>query len=728
MKGVNHTGEQFLQSITAIIDANLHNEHFGVAELATQLGMSRISLHRKVKSVISKSVSVFIRETRLKRALELLHENDLTVSEIAYKVGFGSVTYFTKCFHDYYGYPPGEAKKHPTKTISNEIPLAEKKPASGKKWVQVAVAAVFIVVVAVILTEVFFLGLFAKEKTKAENTIAILPFINDSGEEFAPFTTWMAIEIGNKLGKIENMLVVPQSTTEAYRNTKKSNRDIARELMVEHILRGRTFKTGDKILLNIELLGAKNSNVVFTEIYERDLDETEESDLNRIFEICGNVVFQISDILQTRLTHGEKEEVTKINTQNMAALRTYQQANHHLELSGLNDHTNIPVAIEEFMKAKKLLEEAIAIDSTFADAYAMLGHIYIYKLPFYASIYLADKYLDTCKIYLDKAMQLDKNNLNTMGLLRHYYIQKGMTKEADQLLPAENKRVKNYIYYMGKFYESLDLNDRYLVAEAYLNYIKTKPTDITVQNYMSDKAFFNYLETGFPIRARELNDESLKSMRETVPYLMRKAWWENDYGSKDSALAIFYEVSKKDTSLTNHLHYGIHPKIDHLYYGIQMYNDKNEHAKALDTLKKLEAKVELLIGSIIPNYHVCGYTYLKNGMKEKADYHFKGSIKSAENEIKLNSANARNYVSHFRLARIYSILDDKQKSLHYLEMIKESPSVPFYLINELKTNPMFDNIRQDPELQKITRELEKKYLKNHEQIKKLLISNGLEPV
>lgn len=119
MKGVNHTEEQFLQNITGIIDANLHNENFGVAELATELGMSRITLHRKVKSVIRKSVSVFIRETRLKRAHELLLEKDFTVSEIAYKVGFGSVTYFTKCFHDYYGYPPGEAKKHLT-----EIPSA----------------------------------------------------------------------------------------------------------------------------------------------------------------------------------------------------------------------------------------------------------------------------------------------------------------------------------------------------------------------------------------------------------------------------------------------------------------------------------------------------------------------------------------------------------------------------------------------------------------------------
>jgi len=144
-------------------------------------------------------------------------------------------------------------------------------------------------------------------------------------------------------------------------------------------------------------------------------------------------------------------------------------------------------------------------------------------------------------------------------------------------------------------------------------------------------------------------------------------------------------------------------------------------------LRKLEEKILLVADSIPPNYYVYGYTYLKNGMKEKADYHFKGSIKRAEDEIKLNSANARTYDSHFNLALIYAILNDKQKSLQYLGMIKKSRSVPLNFINDLKTNPMFDNVRKEPEFQKITRELEKKYLEEHEKIKKLLISKGLEP-
>ena len=88
--------QQFIDKLIQVVDDNLHDENFGVSELAKLLGMSRATLHRKVKSVSKKSVSEYIREARLKRAYELLKNKSGTVAEIAFSVGFSSAAYFTK--------------------------------------------------------------------------------------------------------------------------------------------------------------------------------------------------------------------------------------------------------------------------------------------------------------------------------------------------------------------------------------------------------------------------------------------------------------------------------------------------------------------------------------------------------------------------------------------------------------------------------------------------------
>ena len=103
--------QQYIDKLTEIIEEHLSDASFGVAELAREIGISRSSFHRRLKAIARQSISQFIRETRLKRAMELLQLQEGSVAEVAYGVGFGSTTYFSKCFHDYYGYPPGEVNK-----------------------------------------------------------------------------------------------------------------------------------------------------------------------------------------------------------------------------------------------------------------------------------------------------------------------------------------------------------------------------------------------------------------------------------------------------------------------------------------------------------------------------------------------------------------------------------------------------------------------------------------
>ncbi len=112
--------EAFLQSLTKIVYENLNNDQFGAEELARQIGISRSQIHRKLQRILGKSVTQFVREIRLEEAKKLLIREIGTASEISFRVGFSSPAYFTKCFHEYFGYPPSEIKKHPSKAVTNQ--------------------------------------------------------------------------------------------------------------------------------------------------------------------------------------------------------------------------------------------------------------------------------------------------------------------------------------------------------------------------------------------------------------------------------------------------------------------------------------------------------------------------------------------------------------------------------------------------------------------------------
>ena len=77
--------QKFIRKLTEITLANLGDENFGVKELAQESGMSQYTLYRRLYSITGKTITRFIRETRLQKALEMLHNEEVTASEVAYK-------------------------------------------------------------------------------------------------------------------------------------------------------------------------------------------------------------------------------------------------------------------------------------------------------------------------------------------------------------------------------------------------------------------------------------------------------------------------------------------------------------------------------------------------------------------------------------------------------------------------------------------------------------------
>ena len=100
--------DTFLPRTVEIIKSNLGDPAFGVEELSREIGMSRVHLNRKLKETISLSPGTFIKSIRLKQAAYLLVNNKVNISEVAYKVGFSTHSYFSSTFKDYFGLPPKE--------------------------------------------------------------------------------------------------------------------------------------------------------------------------------------------------------------------------------------------------------------------------------------------------------------------------------------------------------------------------------------------------------------------------------------------------------------------------------------------------------------------------------------------------------------------------------------------------------------------------------------------
>ncbi|TGE08358.1 substrate-binding domain-containing protein [Hymenobacter fodinae] len=100
--------QKFLADLTAIVEANLNRSDLSVEDVARSLGISRVQLYRKVKAVLGTGVTDFIQGIRLTKARQLLLDDELTIAEVAYQLGFSSPSYFSTSFKARYQVSPSE--------------------------------------------------------------------------------------------------------------------------------------------------------------------------------------------------------------------------------------------------------------------------------------------------------------------------------------------------------------------------------------------------------------------------------------------------------------------------------------------------------------------------------------------------------------------------------------------------------------------------------------------
>jgi len=105
---VESIDDTFLRKFAEQIEAVYADPEYNVEKLSETLGLSRGHLHRKIKELTGTAPVEFLRTYRLNKATQLLRQNAYTVSEVAYRTGFSSPAYFSKCFKAVYGVTPTE--------------------------------------------------------------------------------------------------------------------------------------------------------------------------------------------------------------------------------------------------------------------------------------------------------------------------------------------------------------------------------------------------------------------------------------------------------------------------------------------------------------------------------------------------------------------------------------------------------------------------------------------
>lgn len=103
--------DRFLKKFQTIVESKMDDPDLSIADLSREVRLSHTQLYRKLKALTGLSPVQFLRQQRLSRAVALLNSTSMNISEVAYSIGFNDPNYFSRIFHEEFGFPPSEIRK-----------------------------------------------------------------------------------------------------------------------------------------------------------------------------------------------------------------------------------------------------------------------------------------------------------------------------------------------------------------------------------------------------------------------------------------------------------------------------------------------------------------------------------------------------------------------------------------------------------------------------------------
>ena len=694
MSNSTFSRDPFIQQAVALIEENLADEKFGVSELAEAMSMSRSNLLRKIKKQTGGSASQFIRQVRLQKGMEMLRESTMTVSEVSYAVGFGSTSYFIKCFREHYGYPPGEAAKMEIEAEVAE-PLQEvlepDSPVKPRRRIFVPVTLLLLLLIAVVFV-------FYDRSTPAppleselEKSIAVLPFRNESSDSTNVYfiNGLMESTLGN-LQKIQDVRVVSRTSSEAYGHTNRSIPEIARELNVNYVVEGSGQRVGDQVLLSIQLIEAANDRPVWSEQYRREVVD--------VFELQNEVARKIAAAVEAVVTPSELEQIEKKPTENLVAYDYYLQA---LD----NFHAGNREGLE---RGIPLFERAVEEDPEFALAYAYLS----------ISYYLLDmdqkekSHAERINGYADKALLYDPKSAESLLAKAFYYIH---TEEYRLAVPHLEKALEYNPNSSAVVQTLADVYARVIPnTSKYLEYaLKGAQLDIAANDSVARSYIYLHLanalvQTGFVDEAMTYIDKSLEYNPENYysPLVRIYILFARD-GDLDQTRKLLFREWKKDTT-----------RLDILQEVAKVHYYQENYDSAYHYYEKFVWARDTYGLGIYPQEDIkIAYTYKKKGLESEAERFYKSYAAFCEEDesIYKSMSTAIQYVYEGK----------REQAIEQLRAFTTQDNYQYWVLLFLKEDPLIKPLEDHPEFKGIIKQIEDRFWDDHAKLKELLEEKDL---
>jgi TolB-like protein/DNA-binding winged helix-turn-helix (wHTH) protein len=201
-----------------------------------------------------------------------------------------------------------------------------------------------------------------------EKSVAVLPFENLSDDtQNAYFAAGVQDEILSNLARIADLKVISRTSANNYKaGNPRNSREIGQQLGVAHLLEGSVQHMGNRLRVHAQLINARTDAHAWAQTYDRDVAD--------LFAIQSEIARAIADQLQAKISPAEKLAIERAPTADITAFDLYTQAkNLVLVLGRVNDDAKDR---ENLLRAADLLNQAVAQDPTFFQAYCELAYVH----------------------------------------------------------------------------------------------------------------------------------------------------------------------------------------------------------------------------------------------------------------------------------------------------------------------------------------------------------------